>query len=218
MTTNSPVGQSALSLPPALPDSGEAQRFVNKNTGNIVAKVLPGFFYVTRHAEQIMTVLGSCVAACIRDPIEGIGGLNHFMLPMGSETSGSAGWGSGASAENRYGNFAMENLINALVKNGAVKSRLEVKLFGGGRVLDISMDVGSRNARFAQDYLQMENLSLTASDVGGDYARKVIFNPITGKARMKRLQEVYNGYVVSQEKQLMESLESKPVEGSVELF
>lgn len=207
---------SDANLPPALPDGGEAQRFLNKNNGRVMAKLLPGFFYVTRHDESILTVLGSCVAACVRDPVAGIGGMNHFMLPTG--TDNGTDWGTGDSASNRYGNFAMENLINALIRNGADKKRLEIKLFGGGRVLDLSMDVGTRNAQFALDYLAAENLDVLSSDLGGDYARKVLYEPATGRARMKRLQEMYRGYVAVQERELMDSLKEKPVEGSVELF
>ncbi len=204
-------------MAPVLPDSGESQRHVDKNSGQVIAKVLPGFFYVTRNPELIMTVLGSCVAACIRDPIARIGGLNHFMLPMGADDTGNS-WGVGASASNRYGNFAMENLINCLVKNGAEKRRLETKLFGGGKVMDISMDVGARNVEFALEYLATEELAVAAKDVGGDYARKVLFDPIGGRTRMKKLTEMYNGMVAVQEKKLMSTLKTQPVQGDVELF
>lgn len=164
-----------------------------------------------------MTVLGSCIAACVRDPVAGIGGMNHFMLPSGTEERAN-NWGSGDSASNRYGNFAMENLLNSLIKHGARKDRLEVKVFGGGSVLNISSNVGARNIEFAKKYLAMENLVVIASDVGSDCARKVIYDPLTGKTRVKRLREVYTGLVVSQEKELAQSLNQAPVDGSVELF
>ncbi|MFK8053460.1 MAG: chemoreceptor glutamine deamidase CheD [Woeseiaceae bacterium] len=208
---------SAKTLPEPLPDSGDASRFVDKSTGKTIAKVLPGYFYVTKHPEEIMTVLGSCIAACIRDPFAGIGGMNHFMLPIG-ENDRTDAWGAGMSAANRFGNFAMENLINALIKHGAQKNRLEVKLFGGGRVLNISSDIGAKNIAFVKDYIDVENLTVSASNVGDNFARKVIYNPLSGRTRMKRLQESYNGLVVSQENKLLESIKQEPVAGSVELF
>ncbi|MFK8031509.1 MAG: chemoreceptor glutamine deamidase CheD [Gammaproteobacteria bacterium] len=204
------------SLPPQLPESGEAKRFIN-GEGEITAKVLPGFFYVTSHSESIMTVLGSCIAACIRDPVARVGGMNHFMLPIGDDERASS-WGSGGSAANRFGNFAMENLINSLVKHGGVKSRFEIKLFGGGRVLDISTDVGRKNAAFAFSYLEAERMSVVASDVGSDYARKIIYDPMSGRIKLKKLRDVYNGMVANQEKELLRDLKKKPVSGSVELF
>ncbi|MFK8017198.1 MAG: chemoreceptor glutamine deamidase CheD [Gammaproteobacteria bacterium] len=208
---------ATAAIAPALPESGKAERFVDRNSGQTIAKVLPGYFYVTRSPEEIVTVLGSCIAACVRDPLAGLGGMNHFMLPVGNEERSNS-WGQNDGALNRFGNYAMENLINSLLKHGAVKSRLEVKLFGGGHVLDIQSDVGLKNASFAEHYLRAENLKLVASDVGGGYARKIIFNPMTGRIRLKRLRDVFNGYVATREKELLQSVKTKPIAGSVELF
>lgn len=211
------MNANQTSLLDPLPESGDAKRFVDKSSGDTIAKVLPGYFYVTKHAETVMTVLGSCIAACIRDPFAGVGGMNHFMLPMG-ESNRTDAWGTGPSAANRFGNFAMENLINSLIKHGAQKNRLEIKLFGGGRVLNISSDVGAKNIAFIENYLETEKLTVSARDVGDDCARKVLYDPLTGRTRMKRLREVYNGLVASQERELMESLKQQPDAGSVELF
>lgn len=200
-----------------LPETGQAEFYENKKTGETIAKVLPGYFYTTKKPEKIMTVLGSCISACIRDPISAVGGMNHFMLPIGGDR-GSSLWSKDAGAANRFGNFAMENLINALIKQGAVKSRLEVKIFGGGRVLDIATDVGAKNIDFVKFYLKVEKLEITASDVGENYARKIIYDPISGRIKLKRLRDVYSGYVVSQEKKLLQSIKEKPATGSVELF
>ena len=206
-----------LPMPPQLPESGDASRFVDRTSGRTIAKVLPGYFYVTRSEESLVTVLGSCISACIRDPLARVGGMNHFMLPLGSEQRAQE-WGSEQGAMNRFGNFAMENLINTIIKHGGSKSRLEVKLFGGGHVMDISSNVGAKNAKFAEKYLEYEGLSLSSADVGGEFARKIIYDPMTGKVKLKRLKEVFNGYVASQEKELMQSVNKKPDAGSVELF
>lgn len=188
-----------------LTNAGEAKRFVDNTSGEIISKVFPGFFYVTKNAEQIMTVLGSCIAACIRDPISKVGGINHFMLPTSQENRSGA-WVEGKSAENRFGNCAMDNLINALIKHGGVKKRLEVKIFGGGQLLDMSTNIGARNIDFVREYLEAHDLEITASDLGEDYARKVIYDPLTGVTKLKRLREVYRGYVIHQEKELLQNI------------
>jgi len=167
---------------------------VTGSSGQQFAKVNPGQFFVSTKDIDIVTVLGSCVSACIRDPIMGVGGINHFMLPLGCEDRA------------------------AVMKAGGNRKRFEIKLFGGGRVLDISADVGKTNVEFVLDYLQTEQLEVTAMDVGQEYARKLIYNPITGRARMKKLREIYNGRVAQTEKSLMETAAVPPPVGSVELF
>ena len=195
---------------------GQAQ-VIRRNDGTSIAKVAPGEFYVSREPVQIMTVLGSCVSACIRDPLIAVGGMNHFMLPVGDSVRAGS-WGGDDGAVNRFGNYAMESLINAIVSLGGVRSRLEIKLFGGGRVLEISTDVGANNVSFVLDYLETEGLPVTSMDVGQNYARKLLYEPATGRARMKKLRDVYNGYVASAERKLLKGVQEKPVEGSVELF
>ncbi len=193
---------------------------VTGSSGQQFAKVNPGQFFVSTKDIDIVTVLGSCVSACIRDPIMGVGGINHFMLPLGCEDRAES-WGGGpgaAGAVNRFGNYAMESLINSVMKAGGNRKRFEIKLFGGGRVLDISADVGKTNVEFVLDYLQAEQLEVAAMDVGQEYARKLIYNPITGRARMKKLREIYNGRVAQTEKSLMETAAVPPPVGSVELF
>ena len=131
-----------------------------------VAQVLPGDYFVTRHDEVIATTLGSCVATCIRDPEAGVGGLNHFMLP---DTPG----GSETGQAMRYGCYAVERLINELVKYGARRERLEIKVFGGGKVIAGMGDIGGRNIAFVHDYFSTEMLDIVAEDVGGISARRV---------------------------------------------
>lgn len=184
---------------------GQAKKYVDETTGERIAKLLPGFFYITNENEHIMTILGSCVATCIRDPKSKVGGMNHFMLPKAGEGYEGA-WSDGESALNRFGNYAMPNLINSLIKNGAVKTRLEVKIFGGGQLLDMSTNVGEQNIDFVTTYLQSNELEVVASDLGSNHARKLIYDPITGVTRLKRLRDVYTGYVVSKENALLKDL------------
>ncbi len=132
-------------------------------------KIGPGEHYVTRkHNELIVTVLGSCVAACIRDPFIGIGGMNHFMLPE----SQTGHWG-GSSANMRFGNFAMETLINDIMRHGGHRNRLETKIFGGARMMAGGASIGFQNAEFVEAYLKAERMSVAAHHLRGHYARRV---------------------------------------------
>jgi chemotaxis protein CheD len=134
-------------LPPALPQFGHIRRTWDADLGVPVAKLLPGDYYVTRHNEAIFTVLGSCVSACVRDCRLGIGGMNHFMLPL-DRSGGTSAWAENlVSSATRYGNVAMERLINDIMTLGGQRANLEFKVIGGGKVLDMSLDVGGRNSR-----------------------------------------------------------------------
>lgn len=165
-------------LPPALPGYAHINRYWDRAMDLPAAKILPGEFYVSLRGEMIVTVLGSCVSACIRDKNLGIGGMNHFMLPMKGDHSRT--WGSNpASAETRYGNWAMEYLINEILKNGGLKKNLEIKLFGGGKVLANMGDVGLRNIEFVTQYVREEGLTISAQDLGDFYPRKVLYFPDT---------------------------------------
>lgn len=195
----------------ALPGFEKINRFWDKTRGMYGAKILPGEFYVTIHDELISTVLGSCISACIRDRKLGVGGMNHFMLPA-SESDSS--WG----VANRFGNFAMENLINEILKNGGKRENLEAKLFGGGKILQNMTDVGARNIQFAREYIKTENITLVSEDLGDMYPRKVIYFPATGKALMKRLKSLHNETVVSRERDYMKDLDQKPPQDDIELF
>jgi chemotaxis protein CheD len=125
---------------------------------------------VTRHAEVVSTVLGSCVSACIRDTRLNVGGMNHFMLPLDA-SNGESAWGTAASAATRYGNVAMERLINDILKLGGRREDLEIKLVGGGRVLaEISTDIGARNIDFVRDYMREEGFKVFGEDLGDNFA------------------------------------------------
>jgi len=163
-------------------------------------------------------VLGSCISACVRDPVLRIGGMNHFMLPE-DITNGSSSWHDPAvGLSTRYGSFAMESLINDLLKLGAQRQRLEVKLTGGGRVLASMTDVGARNIEFARHWLRLEGLSIAGEDVGDTYPRRVLYFPATGRVLMFRLRTTDLGEVVSREKQYQSTLREKPAGNDVELF
>jgi chemotaxis protein CheD len=160
----------------------------------------------------LVTVLGSCVAACIRDPQFGIGGMNHFMLPDG---------GDGVVSDSaRYGAYAMELLINELVKLGARRNRLEAKVFGGGAVLrGFSVShVGARNSAFVLDFLKTEGIPVLAQDLGDDCPRKIYFFPHTGKVRVKRLLGTHNNTILEREQEYRSRIEHQPVSGGIELF
>lgn len=176
-----------------------------------VYKVAPGGFHVAAADELISTLLGSCVAACIYDPLRAIGGMNHFLLP-------DSGHGIDAplSASNRYGVFAMESLINALLARGASKARLKVKLFGGGRILTQLSDVGRRNIEFVRRFVDTERLPIVAEDLGGDRARRVLMHPETGRVQVKRLPALGARDVGLQEARYLRGID-RP-RGSVELF
>ena len=187
--------------------------------GLAAAKILPGECYVSREGELISTVLGSCVAACIRDPMLGIGGMNHFMLPIQIGEKGITRNNS-VNPALCYGNWAMEFLINSILKHGGRKERLEVKLFGGGRVIAgmKSMDIGRRNIEFVHQYIVNEGMAIAAQDLGGDFPRKVLFFPDTGAVKMKKLRALTNDTVQQREQAYLESMSKKPNSGDIELF
>ena len=175
------------------------------------AKILPGEYYYTAKEMLIVTVLGSCVSACIRDRVKGLGGMNHFMLPDG---------GSPVSASMRYGTYAMEVLINDLLKAGARREHLEAKVFGGGAVLRgfSSMNVGERNASFVMRFLKTERIPVLAEDLNDIYPRKVYFFPRTGKVLVKKLMQTQNDTLAKRELDYASRLKKAPVGGPIDLF
>lgn len=178
------------------------------------AKILPGEYYFTSKDMLIVTVLGSCVSACIRDRVTGLGGMNHFMLPDGG------GDGSPVSASARYGSYAMEILINDLLKSGARRENLEAKVFGGGAVLKgfTAINVGERNAAFVLQFLRNERIRVVAEDLNDIYPRKVYFFPRTGKVLVKKLMQTHNDTLAKRENEYASRLKKQPVAGEVELF
>ena len=177
------------------------------------AKILPGEYYATNKEMALVTVLGSCVAACLRDPVAGIGGMNHFMLPN-DDTSGAV------SRSARYGAYAMEVLINQLMRMGAKRDRLEAKVFGGGAVVPglTSVNIGEANAAFAMDYLRAERISVSAEDLMGSDPRKVYFFPRTGKVLVRMLRTLRNTTILERESSYSQRLNQLPSGGDIELF
>jgi chemotaxis protein CheD len=181
---------------------------------NEAVKVLPGEYFVHDEDILIMTTLGSCIAACLWDRQAKVGGLNHFMLPDGQ------GQGSAASG-GRYGSFAMELLINEMMKKGAQRSTMEAKVFGGGQVVSgmNSMNVGERNTAFVLDYLKTERIQVVSKDVLDIYPRKVCFLPASGKAMVKRLASANNDALAAQERAAAQTATPTAQQGgSVDLF
>lgn len=178
-------------------------------------KILPGEYYATMRDMLLVTVLGSCVCACIRDKVSGIGGINHFMLPNSGHDKLDP---LGQSA--RYGTYAMEVLINQLIKIGAKRSNLEAKVFGGAAVLRgfTVNNVGESNAEFVLNYLKTEKISVVAQDLLDIYPRKVYFFPRTGLVRIKLLRNVHNDSIVNREAEYNKRLHFAKLEGDVELF
>lgn len=179
------------------------------------AKILPGEYYVTTRDMVVVTVLGSCVSACLRDKASGVGGMNHFMLPHSDNDPKNP-----LSSSARYGTYAMEMLINHLIKLGAKRSNFEAKVFGGGNVLRgfTVSNVGARNADFVLDFLHTEKIKVAAQDLLDIYPRKVYYFPKTGRALVKKLKSVHNNTIVEREKEYESRLDYSKVEGEIELF
>lgn len=176
-------------------------------------KVLPGEYYVTATEMVLVTVLGSCVSACVRDREKGVGGMNHFMLADGGSREL-------LSASARYGTYAMEILINHLLKMGARKSSLEAKVFGGGRVMAslTSSQVGENNASFVLDFLATEGIPVAAKDLLDVYPRKIYYFPSSGRVLVKKLVRMHNDTVMRRENEYAARLIEAPLAGEIELF
>lgn len=178
-------------------------------------KILPGEYYVTTRDMLIVTVLGSCVSVCLRDKVSGVGGMNHFMLPGNSDTDAGP-----VSSSARYGSYAMDILINHLLKLGAERRRLEAKIFGGGRVLSgfTVNQVGDRNVDFVLHYLHEEKIPIAAQDLLDVYPRKVYFFPNTGRVLVRKLKSQHNTTIIDREAEYRKKIAVAKVSGDVELF
>ena len=178
-------------------------------------KILPGEYFVTQRDLVIVTVLGSCVSVCLRDRLSGIGGMNHFMLPGNND-----GGFSPISASARYGVYAMELLINHLLKLGARRNCFEAKVFGGGSVLRgmTANNVGERNAEFVRDYLEIEKIPVVAEDLLDIYPRKVYYFPMSGRVMVKKLKSLHNTTLLDREMEYSMRIKRVPVAGDIDLF
>jgi chemotaxis protein CheD len=188
-----------------------SRRYYDKTMGATLVNVHAGDCFVTDQESEIAaTVLGSCISACIRDPEIGVGGMNHFLLP-----------GSATEMDTmRFGAFAMEQLINEILKRGGVKERLEVKLFGGGNVIKSATQIGDKNILFARDYLRDEEVTIVGEDVGGTSPRKVRYQPATGRAWVMKLRrsEDYTNVAEEEARYSKQVKQDAPAADDVELF
>lgn len=209
-----PLGPDAPEA--ASPGSGTVQRRFDPRLQATVATLHPGDYYVAERGELVMTLLGSCVSACVRDARLRRGGMNHFMLPE-SQLDATGHWGGSAWVATRFGNVAMERLVNEILKLGGRREDLEVKLVGGGRVLDTLSDVGARNIQFVREYVRTEGFRLLGEDLGDLYPRKVLYDPTSGTVRVKRLPRS-GTLVAAAEVRYLIDIDRRHRDGEIELF
>lgn len=191
-----------------------SRRYFDPRFEATIITVAPGEHEITAAKDEIVaTVLGSCISVCMRDPQVGIGGLNHFLLPKSSG-------GNDASAGERYGDTAMEVLINGLMKRGAKRSQLEAKVFGGARVLSgaTMLAIGDGNIAFVLDFLTREGIPIVSKDVGGTRSRRIHYQPSTGRAWVQHVQPGARSSEHEQEVAYLNRLKSQPVAGDIEIF
>lgn len=194
---------------------GHIRRMRDARFPHEIAAILPGEFFVSASPMIVYTVLGSCISACIRDPVVGVGGMNHFMLPKPKE-GGNDSWGESA----RYGSYAMESLINEILKLGGIKNRLEVKLFGAGKIYEGKIDVGARNAEWVLGFLKTEGLTPIKSDLGDIRPRKVYYFTESGRVLMKKIERLKNKTIQDREQEYATKIQTveQPAEEDVTLF
>lgn len=193
---------------------GHIRRMRDQRFPHEIAVIMPGEYFVSEEPTIVYTVLGSCISVCVRDRLLGIGGMNHFMLPAPKGDERSDSWGESA----RYGSFAMELLINEILKRGGHRSRMEVKVLGGGKIYDGQVDIGSNNAAWVMQYLTEEALPVAKLDVGGIYPRKVYFFTQTGRVLLKKIGRLNDYTLQEREKQYLRTLQQEKVENTVTLF
>jgi len=172
------------------------RRMRDKRFPHEIASILPGEFFVSREPMVVYTVLGSCISACIRDPCTGVGGMNHFMLPAPKEHQSGDAWGGEST---RYGSFAMEQLINGILSRGGVKQRLEIKLFGAGKLYESNIDVGARNSEWVLRYLNDEGLPIAKRDLGDVFPRKLYYFTDSGRVLLKKITRIKNRTIMVRE-------------------
>jgi chemotaxis protein CheD len=193
-------------------------RYYDRHFERDAIKILPGEYFATKSNTLIVTVLGSCVSACIRDRVSGIAGMNHFLLP-----NDGSGQDNLLSESARYGAYAMEILINHLIKLGARREHLEAKVFGGGNVLKgfTAINVGERNAEFVMEYLKLERIRVVAQDLLDVYPRKVYFFPDSGQVLVRKIKTLHNNTILDRESAYRMQLRHNPARenlNDVELF
>ena len=198
------------------PGVGSPSRYFDRKFSCEAAKILPGEYFATDKDMLLVTVLGSCVAACLRDTRVGIGGMNHFMLPRSSEQDFS----NPVSMSARYGTYAMEILINQLIKMGGARHHMEAKVFGGGNVLRgfTANNIGESTASFVTEYLEAEGIRIVAEDMLGVHPRKIYYFPQTGRVLVKKIRELHNHTIVERESEYNLRLRNADMSGEIEIF
>lgn len=176
--------------------------------------VFQGDFLVTARRDVFLTsVLGSCIAVCMRDPVLGLSGMNHFLLP---ERAADAAHDPTLAL--RYGSYSIERLTNTILSRGGLRERLEIKVFGGANVINGSGRIGDRNADFIERYFQRERLPVSASDLRGTRARKVRFYPESGRVQVAELREADTRETAQQEVAVISRIGQLPIAGDIEIF
>lgn len=191
-----------------------SRRYFDPRFEATIITVAPGEHEITAAKDEIVaTVLGSCISVCMRDPQAGVGGLNHFLLPKNNG-------GNDASAGERYGDTAMEVLINGLIKRGGRRGQFEAKVFGGARVLSgaTMLAIGDGNIAFVLDFLNRESIPIVSKDVGGTRSRRIHYQPATGRAWVQHVQPSARSSEHKEEIAYLNRLKTQPVAGEVEIW
>jgi len=176
-----------------------------------VVKILPGGFYISEEDIVISTILGSCISVCIFDSDAGFGGMNHFMLPGCSEQDNT-------DRPFRYGLFAMEQLVNELMKHGCKHERMQMKVTGGGEMISGMSQIGLQNINFIKDYIEKEGFTVEAIDVGGDQARRVVYFPSTGRMLVSKLNHRQDQLLIDEERKYRNTVDQITESTSVDWF
>jgi len=202
-----------MSTPPeALPNFKHIKRYWDYSRKNFVAKILPGEVYITRNHELVSTLLGSCIAVCMRDKVNNVGGMNHFKLPTADNSIKSAN-------NANYGLYAMELLINEIMKNGGNRNNLECHVFGGGRVIaSIKSNIGDKNIEFVTRFLKEERIKIVQQKTGGTSALQVYYHPITGHAFSVTLDESHTKKVKEEEKRYVAKINQEIEDSGITYF
>ncbi|MFK5892283.1 MAG: chemoreceptor glutamine deamidase CheD, partial [Pseudomonadota bacterium] len=158
-------------------------------------------------------------SACIRDTKSGIGGMNHFLLPEQNNKHNNTTWAEAyESSETRYGDLAMEILINDIIKRGGERQYFEAKIFGGAQMFESSMEIGKRNIEFVSKYLKYESIRIASNDVGGRYGRKIYYIPQTGDIFLKRIINIKNKTIENREKKYLQEAKKSRTEAEIDFF
>ena len=193
------------------------KQYYDHNLEHTVVKLMTGDCFVAGDPRyMLVTILGSCISVCMRDPVAKVGGMNHILLP-GNSSHKDVVKGDPEYCT-RFGAFAMEELINGILKLGGQKDRLETKIFGGGNVIKNSAMIGSKNINFVKEYLKKEGLVIKSENVGGTIPRRIHYFPDTGKVMLRSLKRKDDLDIVEQEKKYEDKIVQKPKADDVELF